>query len=138
MYHLRIPELIIGFRWMKPCNLLPHEKLIPKIIPSFDMTSVVPSIVACSESGLIIDGHHRYEVFKKMQLPTFPVLLVDYKNPNIITHPTDPLDKDFIIQRAQSTQLMEPKRTQHFLIDLDGNMLPIATLSPNCLLGQHE
>ena len=139
MIHVNICSNIIkSFKWVSPVKLLPHEQIQSSNVKRLTINSVVPAIVACSNTGLIIDGHHRYEAFTYMKINKIPVLYLDYFHKDIITHPYLDIDKLNIINDARNKRLMIPKSTKHCIWDLDGNILPIATLSPNCLISMYN
>ena len=63
--------------------LLPHEEIIPdKVIQLEKMTirwnAYVLPLVVDKITGTILDGHHRYNVAKKLDLQCLPCVLVDY------------------------------------------------------------
>ena len=62
-------------------SLFPHEKIISKksstltnFLKSFDNYIIISSIVCCSKSKVIIDGHHRYFTLKKLGLKKYQLL----------------------------------------------------------------
>lgn len=78
---------------------------------------------------MIIDGHHRFDIYKERNINEFPVLLVNYENKNIITHSENPIDKEIIIKSAINKELLPPKSTKHIIRDLKNRERPLISLS---------
>lgn len=76
-----------------------------------------------SESGAILDGHHRYAVGSLMGLSKLPVILVDYLNDDSISLDVWPdcgidcLTKEDVIKMSLSEKLFPPKTSKHAFID---------------------
>lgn len=119
-------------------KLLPHEEVIAerknklvKYLESGD-TIIIPSIICCKDSLMIIDGHHRYFAIKELGISKIAVTLIDYKSENIRTNDVDYLqvDKNALIKAAKSKlKLFPPKTTKHQIKDLDGNWRAILLIS---------
>ena len=65
--NLKEPGIIVSTGIKNYRSIFPHEKVIEKrkkslikYINSYEGYFVIPSIICCSKTGLIIDGHHRY------------------------------------------------------------------------------
>jgi uncharacterized protein (DUF1015 family) len=75
------------------------------------------SIIADIETGIVIDGHHRFEALRRMNAILAPVHLVDYKDENITVRnwrenePT--ITKEEIIRQVNEGKLYPPKTTRH-------------------------
>ena len=113
-------DLIKGVDLIDIDYLNPHEKIIEKkktlltkFIKSYDSYYIISSIVCCHETLLIIDGHHRFFALKELGFKKVPVTLIDYKNDIIRTGKINPLDKNYIIDIGKSSELLEPKSTEH-------------------------
>lgn len=119
-------------------KLLPHEEVIVerknklvKYLESGD-TIIIPSIICCKDSLMIIDGHHRYFAIKELGISKIAVTLIDYKSENIRTNDVDYLqvDKNALIKAAKSKlKLFPPKTTKHQIKDIDGNWRAILLIS---------
>jgi len=101
-------------------------------------TPTIPAIIACANTYMIIDGHHRASIFQNIKLKYVPVIFVNYEHPDIIVkterEDVDTICKQTIINAAKSNVKMEPKQTTHEIRSLDGKHHPIVTISPNCSL----
>ena len=113
-------DLIRGVELIDINLLKPHEKIIErekaslaKFIKSYDNYYITSSIVCCDKSLLIIDGHHRYFALKELGFKKAPVTLIDYQSDSIRTGSINPLDKKYIVDIGNSSDLLEPKSTEH-------------------------
>ena len=121
MYSIDFDNTIIKSLELVDTNqLFPHEKTIKKnsstltnFLKSFENYIIISSILCCSKSMVIIDGHHRYFTLKKLGFKKIPVTKIDYFSENIITNKTEKYSKQEIIENAISGTLMEPKSTSH-------------------------
>ncbi|MCG7533914.1 ParB N-terminal domain-containing protein [Pseudoalteromonas sp. OOF1S-7] len=70
------------------------------------------------ESGVIMDGHHRYSAAKLLQLKRVPCIALSYKNPLLSVSHWDPLltiSTHQILQAGLTGQLLGKKTTRHQL-----------------------
>ena len=73
------------------------------------------------ETGTILDGHHRYEVGKKLKLKFIPAIVIDYLNDDRVGVTTWPnsglktIEKSDVISMALSGNLFPPKTSKHSL-----------------------
>ena len=100
---LRIKEIAIN-------KLLPHEKvlldkkdILKNTLKYKNIDIIISTIIICSETNLIIDGHHRYTALKELgykKLITTPHIMSDlYQNtPSIIHAGLEILKKELIKQ----------------------------------------
>lgn len=117
---LRPHELVVEERMVKLKEYL--ETLKPYII--------VPSILACKDTNLIVDGHHRFYALQAMGCEEVPVTWIDYYSPNIITDLVeDPISKEAIEAAAATGVMLEPKSTFHHVVDKQGDRYPLILLS---------
>ena len=130
-------DLIRGVELIDINLLKPHEKIIErkkaslsKFIKSYDSYYITSSIVCCHKSLLIIDGHHRYFALKELGFKKAPVTLIDYHSDSIRTGSINPLDKKYIVNIGNSSELLEPKSTEHAVYCNNSNSWePIILLS---------
>ena len=116
------PEIIKGLDLVDVDLIFPHEKIIEKntstisnFLKSFNDHIVLSSILCCSKSMVIIDGHHRYFSLKKLGFKKIPVTKLDYFSENIKTSIDQKYSKDQIIEHGINGDLMEPKSTSHII-----------------------
>ena len=123
MYSIDFDESIIkGLELIDITKVAPHEKIISKksstlssFLKSFNDYIIISSILCCSKSMVIIDGHHRYFTLKKLGFKKIPVTKLDYQSAQIKTSITETYTKEEIIEKACSGELMEPKSTSHLI-----------------------
>lgn len=104
---------------LKPHELLIEEhstQLLQDIIK--DQAIYVPILVDI-KTKVILDGHHRFSVAKKLHLAQIPCFVVDYFNENIVSvfprRETVPVSKQLVIQAGLSGKLFPNKSTRHVL-----------------------
>ena len=103
-------------------DILPHEKVIidkKEVLKSSlkykDEYIIISTILICSQSNMIIDGHHRYTALKELGYDKVPVTIVNYFSDKIITDENDTFSKKEIIYRSKTGDLFEPKSTKHLV-----------------------
>lgn len=129
-------NIIVEFKYLNSDLLVPHENVIElrknkllDYINTIETTSMIPSIIVCSQSFHIIDGHHRYSALKQMGIHFIPCTLINYQHPNIIVNPNNlSITKDMILQ-SNGNNLLPPKSSCHHIMDMEGTLHPIQALS---------
>ena len=79
MYSIDFDKSIIkGLELVDVNDVFPHEKVISKksstlssFLKSFNDYIIISSILCCSQSMVIINGHHRYFTLKKLGFKKF-------------------------------------------------------------------
>ena len=114
------PEIIKGLELVDVDLIFPHEKIIEKntstisnFLKSFNDHIILSSILCCSKSMVIIDGHHRYFSLKKLGFKKIPVTKLYYFSDDIKTSIDQKYSKNQIIEHGINGDLMEPKSTSH-------------------------
>ena len=102
--------------------IFPHEKVVDQktsllidYLRSFNNSIIISSILCCSKSMVIIDGHHRFYALKKLGFKKVPVTTIDYFAKDIKTGFEEKFSKDSIISSGLSKQFLEPKSTNHLV-----------------------
>jgi len=110
-------------------KLKPLEKVYPNhlnILSNMiiDSGKVLSPIIADKDTGIVLDGSHRYIFFLKEGYQKIPVKLIDYKDENIRvgTHlmhrhiiDGDPgISKKEVIKRGLTGDIYPPRTTRHF------------------------
>ena len=143
MYSITVDEdIIIEIKEVEIISLIPHEKVLldKKEILKNNLKYknddiIISTIIVCSESNLIIDGHHRYTALKELGYNKIPVTVINYFSNHIITDDKDSLSKNKIISNSLNKNLFEPKTTKHLVYcNQNKSWFPITLLSSLYLL----
>ena len=120
--------------------LRPHEHIIVKKVDQLERMTIrwnayTKPLLVDKASGTILDGHHRYEIAKRMSLLCLPCVLVDYTSDDSITIIPWPgsgrieISKEDVLEAATSGELLPPKTSKHLLSDdLPPNSVPLSRL----------
>jgi cytidyltransferase-like protein len=118
-------------------DLLSHESIYEEsgnlyynYLKSIENIVCMPAIIIDEKTNVIIDGHHRLYVLKKMGIKSVDVLAIDYLNQtNIVVNPTDlTITKEFVIQKGLARDYLHAKTTRHML-QVNDELIPIISLS---------
>ena len=93
MYSIKVDkDIILGIEERDINLLIPHEKvlldkkeILKNNLKYKDDDLIISTILICSESNLIIDGHHRYTALKELGYTKIPVTVLNYFSDKIIT-----------------------------------------------------
>ena len=89
---LKNKSIIKSFELVDTNLIFPHEKVIDekrimkKYLLSYKEYCIIPSIICCSESHMIIDGHHRFNTLKELGVKKIPVTYINYMDTSVRTH----------------------------------------------------
>ena len=90
---LKNKSIIKSFDYVSVSKIFPHEKVITvrknalkKYLLSYKEYCIIPSIICCSESNMIIDGNHRFNTLKELGVKKIPVTFINYMDISIRTH----------------------------------------------------
>ena len=103
-------------------SIFPHEKVIAEktkllinYLESFNNSIIISSILCCSKSMVIIDGHHRFFALKSIGFEKIPVTFLNYFSDEIKTDKNNSVSKNSIIKSGLEKKFLEPKSTNHLV-----------------------
>lgn len=138
MFSIKIDSNIIeGITEVNIESIIPHEKvlvdkkdILKENLKYKDDCLIISTILICSQSNIIIDGHHRYTALKELGYKKAPVTLVNYFSDKIITNENNSFSKNKIISNSKEGILYEPKSTKHLIFCNNKNeWYPITLIS---------
>ena len=128
-------EVVLRKEYVNYSELIPHELVNNKQINSFKSyiynfmpEIILPSILVCNKTNIIIDGHHRYYVLKTLKIKSVPVSFIDYHSEIILTDRKKKLSKEKIIKSAKNKILYPSKTSKHY-IKFKNQFFPLGLIS---------
>ncbi len=130
-------NLVLKSEFIPASVLRPHEQVVEdrmetlkRYLETLHPYVVVPSILACKDTNLIIDGHHRFYALQALGFERMPVTWINYYSDKIITDlGPDPISKERIEEAAATGVMLEPKTSFHHFLDSAGQPQPLILLS---------
>ena len=124
MFSIKIDnDIVQEIKEVEITNIIPHEKVLidkkevlKENLKYKDDQLIISTILICSQSKMIIDGHHRYFTLKKLGFKKIPVTQIDYFSEDIRTGINEENIKHKIIAEALNGNLLEPKSTSHKIL----------------------
>ncbi len=107
-------------------TLRPHEqvdqKRVEEIARCIRTIGLQYPVVADRKTNIILDGHHRYNAFRKMKIKNIPVYYIDYEDKRIIldSWTGNKITKEDVIKKVDSGRLFPEKTTKHMLLTEKG------------------
>lgn len=130
-------EIITGTKIIGINEIKSHEEVVSNRVESLESyikslngELIISSLIVCNQTNMIIDGHHRFAVLKRLGLDFAPVTLVNYDSPYIKAHIDNSINKDVILSACLTSNLLPPKSSKHMVFDVDKNIwVPIILIS---------
>ncbi len=128
-------KLVIEKKSLLHNELIPHEKVSKKGINQLNNyisnnhpEIILPSILICNKTNVIIDGHHRFQILKLLNIDLIPVSLIDYNSDLILTNEENSLSKKEIIDSAKDKNIFPPRTSKH-VVNFKKHNFPIIIIS---------
>ena len=128
-------KLVIEKKSLLHNELIPHEKVsnrginqLNNYIGNIHHDIILPSILVCNKTNVIIDGHHRFHALKLLNIDLIPVSLIDYNSDLILTNEENSLSKKEIIHSAKNKNIFPPRTSKH-VINFKNHNFPIIIIS---------
>lgn len=117
-------------------ELLPHEEVVMdrlqtliEYLKTLKPYIIIPSVLVCYNSRMIVDGHHRVFALKELGHKKIPVTLIRYESELIVPDLEGKISKNDLLVGAKTNKLFMPKTSFHHIIDSEGIPQPLILLS---------
>jgi len=133
------PSVVEGVRLVHIDDLKPHEEVLTDRAGKLQEyvrdlpVKILPAIIVDSQYQVVIDGHHRLEMFREAGMTIVPVVSVNYEHEDILVNPVGirpEMSKEMVIGTALKGKTLAPKSTQHMVRSRGGALLPLIVLAP--------
>lgn len=129
-------NLFISNEFVEVDDIFPHEEVVVErmeklvqYLASLKPYIIIPSIIICSETNMIIDGHHRYYALQKLGYKKVPVTKINYQSSLVSTHLDCHISKQALLDAALNRRMLPPKSSFHHVMDVNYHLQPIILLS---------
>ena len=119
--------IVTNFKLCFPSDILSHELVVEdrfnslkNYIETLKPYIIIPTILACDKTSVIIDGHHRFQSLIALGINQIPVTFINYNKTAIVPDLANKITKEEIINAGISGNLLKPKSSFHHVISSDG------------------
>jgi histidinol-phosphate/aromatic aminotransferase/cobyric acid decarboxylase-like protein len=134
------PSVVEGVRLVHIDDLQPHEQVLQDRADALERyvkalpVKILPAIIVDAQYQVVLDGHHRLNLFRKAGMHIVPVVSVNYDHEDILVNPPEKeckdIQKETVINTALKGATLAPKSTQHMVRSRSGALLPLIVLAP--------
>jgi L-serine kinase (ADP) len=115
MYRIQTDTLELQLEMVPVTSLVPHEAVIPRavsgLILEFSNWTNLQNPVIVDKNCMVLDGHHRFFVFKALNFKYIPVCRIDYLNDatqlrywfRLLENVSGPVDLQAVIMEMEGT-----------------------------------
>ena len=127
----------VRFALLRPERLRIHEEIVPDRVEALVQEirgsgRVEQPILVARGSGVVLDGHHRFEALRRLGVRKVPAWVIEYDDPLVQLDRWDagpPLSKRDVVERARAGQPFPPKTSRHrVMIELPARPIPLREL----------
>lgn len=129
-------DLFVSNGFEQVDKLYPHEEVVLErmeklvhYLVSLKPYVIIPSILICSDTNMIIDGHHRYYALQRLGYNKVPTTRIKYQSNLISTHIDANISKNELLNAALNKKMLPPKTSFHHVMDKNYHLQPIILLS---------
>jgi L-serine kinase (ADP) len=111
----------VRFALLRPERLRVHEQIVPERVEWLVQEirgsgRVEQPILVARGSGVVLDGHHRFEALRRLGVQKVPAWVIEYDDPIVqLSRWSDgpPLSKSEVVERARAGRPFPPKTSRH-------------------------
>jgi hypothetical protein len=127
----------VRFALLRPERLRIHEQIVPERVELLVQEirgsgRVEQPILVARGSGVVLDGHHRFEALRRLGVRKVPAWVIEYDDPIVqLGRWSDgpPLSKNEVVERARAGRPFPPKTSRHrVMIQLPARPVPLEKL----------
>lgn len=129
-------DIVLETKLIEVSQLLPHEEVVMdrlltlvNYLKTLKPYIIIPSILVCHKTNMIIDGHHRYYALQSLGFKKAPVTYINYLSDKIVTDLEGKVHKEELIDAAQRGMMFPPKTSFHHIQDEELHFQPLILLS---------
>ena len=107
------------------------EKRLERLLKEIAFTGVLKRpIMVDRNTGVIIDGHHRFNAIKRLGYQKIPAVFIDYQSAGIQVQAwrsEERMTKGMVIRAALSGKKLPPKTSKHMIVR-DGRRMHVSAI----------